>query len=62
MSRLILQCRYYLRQRLEMIQTISPLCRITLDELLFSDSSLSMNTNTSIFTAVQKFIVETKQF
>ena len=57
-----LQCRYYHRQRLEMIQTISPLCHITLDVLLFGDSSLSMNTNTSIFTAVQKFIVETKRF
>ena len=56
-----LQCRYYHRQRLEMIQTISPLCHITLDVLLFGDSSLSMNTNTSIFTAVQKFIVETKR-
>ena len=57
-----LQCRYYHRQRQEMIQTISPLCHITLDVLLFGDSSLSMNTNTSIFTAVQKFIVETKRF
>ena len=59
---LFLQCRYYHRQRLEMIQTNSPLCHFTLDVLLFQDSSLSMNTNTSIFTAVQKFIIETKRF
>ena len=39
-----------------MIQTISPLCHITLEVLLFGDSSLSMNTNTSIFTAVEKFM------
>ena len=44
------------------LQTISPLCHITLDVLLFGDSSLSINTNTSIFTALQKFIVETKRF
>ena len=58
----LLQCRFYPRQRLEMIQTISPLCHITLDLLMFEDSSLSLNTNTSNFTAVQKFIVETKRF
>ena len=47
-----LQGRNYQRQRLELIQTISPLCHITLDVLLFGDSSLFMNTNTSILTAV----------
>ena len=33
-----LHCRYYHRQRLEMIKTISPLCHITLIIFLFGDS------------------------
>ena len=53
---LFLQCRYYHRQILEMIQTISLLCHITFDVLLFRGSSLSTNTNKSIYTAVQKFV------
>ena len=44
-----------------MMQTISPVCHITIDVRLFVDRPLSMNINISLFTAVQKFIVETKR-
>lgn len=57
-----LYCYYYSVQRNEMLCSLSQLCNVSLDVLLFGDSSLSVDINTQIFAAVQKFIMDTKRF
>ena len=58
----LLQCRFYRLQRLEMFNSVSQLCHVTLDVLLFGDSSLSLETNSQIFLLVHKFIKDSKRF
>ena len=58
----LLQCRFYRLQRLEMLNSVSQLCHVTLDVLLFGDSSLSLETNNQIFLLVHKFIKDSKRF
>ena len=41
----LLQCILYRQQRIEMLNTVSQLCHVTLDVLLSGDSSLSIDTN-----------------
>ena len=57
-----LYCHYYYEQRNEMLSSLSQLCNVSLDVLLFGDSSLSVDVNTQIFAVVQKFIRDTKRF
>ena len=58
----LLQCRFYRLQRLEMLNSVLQLCHVTLDVLLFGDSSLSLETNSQIFLLVHKFIKDSKRF
>ena len=58
----LLQCRFYRLRRLEMLNSVSQLCHVTLDVLLFGDSSLSLETNSQIFLLVHKFIKDSKRF
>lgn len=57
-----LQCRFYNQQRCELLNNVSQFCHISVDILLFGDSSLSADANKKIFLAVQKFIRDTKRF
>ena len=56
-----LYCYYYYEQRNEMLHSLSQLCNVSLDVLLFGNSSLSVDVNTQIFAALQKFIRDTKR-
>ena len=58
----LLQCRLYHQSRTEMLNSISQVCHVTLDVLLFGDSSMSNEANTTIFLSVQKFIKDSKRF
>ena len=58
----LLQCRLYQQPRVEMLNSLSQLCHVTLDVLLSGDSSFSVDTNSKIFLIVQKFIKDTKRF
>ena len=52
----------YYDQRNELLRSLSQLCNVSLDVLLFGGRSLSVDINTQIFEAVQKFIRDTKRF
>ena len=58
----LLQCRPYQQPRVEMPKSVSQLCHVTLDVLLSGDSSFSIYINSKIFSIVQKFIKDSKQF
>ena len=58
----ILQCRLYHQPRIEMLQYLSQICYVSVDVLLFGDSSLSVEVNNRIFLSVQKFIKDSKRF
>lgn len=58
----LLNCQLYSQPRNEMLLCLSVICHVSLDVLLFGDSSLSFDTNRKIFLAVQKFIKDTKRF
>ena len=58
----LLQCILYRLQRIEMLDSASQLCHVTLDVLLSGDSSLSIDTNNKIFLSVHKFIKDSKRF
>ena len=58
----LLQCILYRQQRIEMLNSVSQLCHLTLDVLLSGDSSLSIDTNNKIFLSVHKFIKDSKRF
>ena len=45
----LLQCRLYHQPRTEMLNSISQVCPVTLDVLLFGDSSMSNKANTTFF-------------
>ena len=61
-QRYFLYSHYYYEQGNEMLHSLSQLCNVSLDVLLFGDSSLSVDVNMQIFAAVQKFIRDTKRF
>ena len=56
----LLQCRLYQQPRVEMLNSVSQLCHVTLDALLSGDSSFSIDINSKIFSTVQKFIKDSK--
>ena len=58
----LLQCRLYQQSRVEMPNSVSQLCHVTLDVLLSGDSSFSIDINSKIFSIVQKFIKDSKRF
>ena len=58
----LLNCRLYREQRIELYDTVSQYCNITLDVLLYGDESLSYETNISVFEAVHKYIQSSKRF
>ena len=58
----LLQCRLYQQQRVEIPNSVSQLCHVTLDVLLSGDSSFSIDINSKIFSIVQKFIKDSKRF
>ena len=55
-------CRYYHNIRQVLFTNVSRLCDLTLNNFLFGDTSLSHETNADLFSAVQKFITESKRF
>ena len=58
----LLQCRFYHQPRTELLQCLSQICYVSVDVLLFGDSSLSVEVNNRIFLSVQKFINDSKRF
>ena len=58
----LLQCRLYQQPRVEMLNSVSQLCHVTLDVLLSGDSSFSIDINSKICSIVQKFIKDSKGF
>ena len=58
----LLNCRLYREQRIELYDTVSQYCNITLDVLLYGDESLFYETNISVFEAVHKYIQSSKRF
>ena len=54
--------RTYREQRIELYDTVSQYCNITLDVLLCGDESLSFETNVIVFEAVHKYIQSSKRF
>ena len=57
-----LECPKYTNLRPELITAISQFCNPSLNVILTGNTSLSYESNVSIFTAVQKYIRETKRF
>lgn len=55
-------CHYYRNQRNELLQSLTQICQVSVDVLLYGDNSLSIDTNTRIFQIVQKYIKDTKRF
>ena len=58
----LLQCILYRQQRIEMLNSVSQLCQVTLDVLSSGVSSLSIDTNSKIFLLVHKLIKDSKRF
>ena len=58
----LLRCRFYHAQRAELIHEISQHTPVTLQILLFGNPLLSLPTNTLIFEAVHKYIIDMKRF
>ena len=58
----LLNCRLYREQRIELYDTVSQYCNISLDVLLCGDESLSFETNVIVFEAVHKYIQSSKRF
>ncbi|MES9993744.1 MAG: reverse transcriptase domain-containing protein, partial [Candidatus Thiodiazotropha sp.] len=55
-------CRYYQAQRTELLNSVSQYQTPSLRLLLYGDVSLSLQTNTVIFSKVHKFILDSKRF
>ena len=55
-------CPSYQKSRLELFNTVSQICNLTLNNFLFGDDSLSDELNTQLSKAVHKFIVDSKRF
>lgn len=57
-----MSCQIYHAQRAELMLTVSQFTFITLQTLLYGNSTLPLHTNSLIFEAVQKYINDTKRF
>ena len=58
----MLRCRNYQLLRNELLDTIRSMCTVSTEILLFGNPNLSETDNIYIFTAVQKYIIQTKRF
>ena len=58
----LLECPRYHGQRQELFQVISLICPISVDVLLFGNSTVSYETNVNIFEAVHNYIKKCKRF
>ena len=55
-------CPHYQTIRIDLFNSVSHLCSLSLKNLLYGDESLSTDTNSKIFLEVQKFIIKSKRF
>ena len=55
-------CNRYNHFRLELFNTVSQVCPVTLKTLLYGDCSMSLDQNKIIFSSVHQFIIDTKRF
>ena len=55
-------CPFYTNIRTELIETLSPLCKISVKTLLHGDASLPFDINKDIVKAVQTFILRSDRF
>ena len=58
----LLECQRFSAARIEMMNKISRYCMPSLNSLLFGGDHLNQNSNSEIFLAVQKFIIDSKRF
>ena len=58
----LLKCPAYRNIREDMLNNISPICNVTLQILLFGDTSLSYEDNVAIFQYVQRYIRASHRF
>ena len=58
----LLECPLYHGQRQELFQVISLICPISVDVLLFGNSTVSYENNVKIFEAVHNYIKNSKRF
>ena len=58
----LFECQRFSAARTEMINKISRYCMPSLNSLLFGDDHLNNNSNSEMFLAVQKFIIDSKRF
>ena len=57
-----LNCPNYAALRISMLDTLTPICRISTGTLLFGDSNCSFDVNIKIFEEVHTFIVQSHRF
>ena len=55
-------CPLYTIERTKLFNNVQKLCSISLDSLLFGDSSLSLVQNLDLFKHVESYIAETERF
>ena len=58
----LFECNRFSNLRQELFNTVSMICQLTLNVLLFGNDELSMQQNSTIFLAVQNFVLKTKRF
>ena len=58
----LLECNLYQAIRIDMLATISTICIPSIDILIYGSPDVSINDNTVIFKAVQRFISKSKRF
>ena len=58
----LLVCNQYAVQKRDLINSVSDICRPTLNAFLFGDQTLTREQNNRIFLAVHEFIMKTKRF
>ena len=56
------QCENYKDIRVTLMNSVSEICRVSLKLLLYGDAKLSGDDNKTIFSYVQKFIMDSKRF
>ena len=58
----LLVCNCFSNLRRDLLNTVSMICRPTIDVFLFGNDELSTEQNKNIFLAVQNFVLKTKRF
>ena len=58
----LLVCNRYSNLRRDLLNTVSMICRPTIDVFLYGNDELSTQQNKNIFLAVQNFVIENKRF